>query len=265
VFSFSAFSARRQPAAPCARRLPVVPSARRLPAAPHWIRRSPVVPHWIRRSPVVPHWKNRSLPALGSVALFTAVLATAALALSLTAAVPAQAALLSTGACNEAALSQPFAQWGDSNYYELVPQGDFEGSLSQWSLSGGAARAPESEPYGVTGEVGRYSLALPAGASVQSPYTCVNASYPSFRFFARNGGLLSTVVVQVVYKTALGPLALPLGAVALSDSWQPTLPMLTGSVAGGLLSDGTAQVALRFTALTGESRIDDIYIDPRMR
>ncbi len=205
-------------------------------------------------------FSRHPLPALGSVTLFAAVSA-----LSLLPAASAQGALVSTGACNDAALSQPFAQWGDANPYELVPQGDFEGSLSQWALSGGAARAPESEPYGVTGEVGRYSLALPAGASAQSPYTCVNASYPSFRFFARNGGLLSTVLVQVVYKTALGPVALPLGAVALSDTWQPTLPMLTGSVVGGLLSGGTAQVALRFTALTGGSRVDDVYIDPRMR
>ncbi len=201
-----------------------------------------------------------SLSSLGSIALLAAVSA-----ISLLSAAPAQAALVSTGACNEAALSQPFAQWGDTNSYELVPQGDFEGSLSQWTLGGGAARAPESEPYGVTGEVGHYSLALPAGATAQSPYTCVNASYPSFRFFARNGSLLSTVLVQVVYKTVLGPVALPLGAVALSGTWQPTLPMLTGSVVGGLLSGGTAQVALRFTALTGESRIDDVYIDPRMR
>jgi hypothetical protein len=201
-----------------------------------------------------------SLSSLGSIVLLAVVSA-----ISLLSAAPAQAALVSTGACNEAALSQPFAQWGDTNSYEQVPQGDFEGSLSQWTLGGGASRAPESEPYGVTGEVGRYSLVLPAGATAQSPYTCVNASYPAFRFFARNGGLLSTVLVQVVYKTVLGPVALPLGAVALSGSWQPTLPMLTGSVVGGLLSGGTAQVALRFTALTGESRIDDIYIDPRMR
>jgi hypothetical protein len=204
---------------------------------------------------------RRSLPVVGSIALFAATLGCS----SLLPVASAQAALVSTGACNEASLSQPFARWGDTNDYELVPQGDFEGSLSQWDLKGGAWRAPESEPYGVTGEVGHYSLALPAGASAQSPYTCVNASYPSFRLFARNGGLLSTVLVQVVYKTVLGPVALPLGAVALSDSWQPTLPMLTGSVVGGLLSGGTAQVALRFTALTGESRIDDVYIDPRMR
>lgn len=177
----------------------------------------------------------------------------------------AQAALISSGACNESALTQPFAKWGDSNLYELAPQGNFEGSLSQWTLTGGAGRSPESEPYAVTGALGKWSLALPAGASAQSPYTCVNASYPTFRFFARNDGLLSTVIVQVVYKTPLGPVALPLGTVALSGSWRPTLPMLTGSVAGGLLSGGTAQVALRFTALIGRSQIDDVYIDPRMR
>jgi hypothetical protein len=191
--------------------------------------------------------------------------ASAAMTLTLFAAAPAQAALIATGACNEAALSEPFQQWGDRNSYELVPGGDFEGSLSGWTLSGGAQRVAGSEPYGVTGSVGSYSLALPAGASATSPFTCVNASYPSFRFFARNGGLTSTVLVQIVYDTVLGPVAAPIGAVALSGEWQPTLPMLTGSVVGGVLSGGTGQVALRFTALTGSSRIDDVYIDPHMR
>jgi hypothetical protein len=191
--------------------------------------------------------------------------ACATVALTAFSAAPAGAALVSTGACNEAALSQPFARWGDTSTYELAPGGDFEGSLSGWTLSGGATRVAGSEPFGATGSVGSYSLALAAGASAQSPYVCVNASYPTFRFFARNSGLLSTVLVQVVYKTALGTLALPLGTVALSGQWQPTLPMLTGSVAAGLITGGTAQAALRFTALTGSSQIDDVFVDPRMR
>ncbi len=191
--------------------------------------------------------------------------ACATVALTAFSAAPAGAALVSTGACSEAPLSQPFARWGDQSTYELVPGGDFEGSLAGWTLSAGATRVAGSEPFGATGSVGSYSLALPAGASAQSPYVCVNASYPTFRFFARNSGLLSTVLVQVVYKTALGTLALPLGTVALSGQWQPTLPMLTGSVAAGLITGGTAQAALRFTALTGSSQIDDVFVDPRMR
>jgi hypothetical protein len=207
----------------------------------------------------------RSHRARGISLGLTLTFALAGLMLSTCFAGSAQAALLSTGACNEAALSQPFLRWGDSNSYELVPGGDFEGSLSGWTLSGGAQRAAGSEPYGATGSVGAYSLALQAGASAQSPSICVNASYPSFRFFARNHGLASTVLVQVVYQTVLGPVSLPLGAVALSGEWEPTLPMLTGSVVGGLLSGGTAQVALRFTALTGSSNIDDVFVDPRMK
>jgi hypothetical protein len=188
-----------------------------------------------------------------------------ALALSCFSAAPASAALLSTGACNEATLTQPFARWGDSGLYELVPQGDFEAAPTQWTLTGGAYRASGSESYDATGTAGEYSLALPAGASAQSPYTCLDASYPSFRLFARSGVALSTVAVAVVYKTPLGIIALPLGLLVPGGSWQPTQPMLTGSVLAGLLTGGTAQAALRFTSLTGSSQIDDIYIDPRMR
>jgi hypothetical protein len=180
-------------------------------------------------------------------------------------AAPAQAALISAGACNGAALSEPFQRWADSTQYELAPGGDFEGSLAGWTLSAGAQRVSGSEPYGASGSVGSYSLALAAGATAQSPFTCVNASYPTFRFFARDQGPASAVLVQVVYQTPLGLISLPLGAVALSGEWQPTLPMLTGSVAGAALSGGTAQVALRFTALTGASRIDDVFVDPHCR
>ncbi|HSZ04611.1 MAG TPA: hypothetical protein VK778_05345 [Solirubrobacteraceae bacterium] len=198
-----------------------------------------------------------------SASLGLAVLAPASLLVSLCFAGSAQAALISTGACSDASLSQPFLQWGDTSSYELVPGGDFEGSLSGWSLSGGAQPLAGGEPYEPVGSA--RSLALPAGASAQSPFVCVNASYPSFRFFARDRGLTSTVLVQVVYATALGQVALPLGVVALSGAWEPTLPMLTGSLAGGLLSGGTAQLALRFTALGGSSDIDDVYVDPRMK
>jgi hypothetical protein len=201
-------------------------------------------------------------PSRAARLLSAAILALLALAVC---GAPAQAAPINTEACNEAALSQPFAQWGDTSDYELVPGGDFEGSLAGWTLSGGAQRVAGSEPFGATGAVGSFSLALPAGASAQSPFTCVDAAYPTFRFFARNESLLATVAVQVVYQTALGTVALPLGAVVLSSKWAPTLPMLTGSVVPAALANGVAEVALRFTALVGPSRIDDVFIDPRMR
>jgi hypothetical protein len=180
------------------------------------------------------------------------------------------AALINTDPCDNATLTQPFAPWGDSNYYKLVPGGDFEGSLAGWAFTGGAARVTGSEPFGVTGSVGKYSVHLPAGGSVQSPYTCVDFAYPTFRFFAKNNGLLSTVLVSVVYKLPLlGPVTIPVGPVVLSPTWSPTvLPMLTAaevpSLVNSLLGLGTPEVALKFTALTGSSQIDDVYVDPHM-
>ena len=41
--------------------------------------------------------------------------------------------------------------------------------------------------------------------------------------------------------------------------------MLTASVLTGLLHGGTVPMAVRFTALTGSSQIDDVFVDPRMR
>ena len=204
-----------------------------------------------------PATTRRRLPQILFVVL-------AALVLGLSCAASAQATLIDTNACDEAALSQPFLRWGDSSSYELISGGDFEGSLASWTLHGAAARTTGSEPYAATGTLGSYALNLPAGSSAQSPFTCVDAAYPTFRFFARNDSLLSIIVAQVVYKTALGTLTLPLGTVALSGQWEPTLPMLTGSIVTGVLSGGTAEVALRFTALTGTSQIDDVFVDPRM-
>jgi hypothetical protein len=173
----------------------------------------------------------------------------------------------SASTCTAPAQSQPFLKWGDSNSYGLVAGGDFEGSLSGWTLSRGAAQAAGSESYGATGTVGKSSLALPsAGASTQSPFTCVTASNPTFRFFARNEGPPSSVSVAVAYQTPIGVIAVTVGTVTLSSGWQPSAAMPTGAaLAGALSSNGTAQMALRFTALNGSSRIDDVFVDPRMR
>ena len=191
----------------------------------------------------------------------------AASAVGAMAAFPAvsSAALISTGACDEASLTQPFKPWLDSSQYKLVPGGSFEDGASGWTLSHGATVVSGNETFNAAGSAGSHSLYLPAGSSAESPPTCVNAAYPTFRLFARNASLLSTVVVQVVYNDPIvGQVALPVGVVALSKNWQPSLPLLTASAVQGVLKNGVAQVSLRFTAVTGNSSIDDVYVDPRL-
>ena len=188
-----------------------------------------------------------------------------ALGIAVLSGAPARAALITTDACDNAALTQPFSHWGDTNDYKLVAGGSFENGASGWTPSHGASIVSGSEPFGASGSVGASSVNLPAGSSVTSPFTCVDAAYPTFRFFGRNNGLLSTVLVSVVYRLPLlGQVAVPVGAVALSGTWQPSLQMLTASAVTGLLHGGTTQMAIRFTALTGDSQIDDVFVDPHM-
>lgn len=180
----------------------------------------------------------------------TCVLGTAGLA-----AIPAaaQASLINLNTCNTSALSQPFAPWGDNSSYELAPGGDFESS--GWNLYGSASVVPGSEPYAATGTLGQYSLSLPAGSSATSPLTCVDAAYPTVRMFVGGTG---TAAVSVVYDGV----PIPAGIALAGGSWTPTLPMVTQSAILGALNGGTAQVSIAVTALTGNPRIDDVFIDP---
>jgi hypothetical protein len=187
---------------------------------------------------------------LGGLTIFAALGAAGAIALPVSA---AQAGVIDLSACNIESLSQPFAPWLDESWYELAPGGDFE--TSSWTLQGGAQRVPGSEPFAATGTLGSWSLSLPAGASAQSPPTCVDAAYPTIRFFASGTGLLA---VSVVY----GNLTLPAGVAVLAGGWAPTPPMLTDSALVALSTDGSAQVSVRITALLGDVRVDDVFVDP---
>ncbi len=173
----------------------------------------------------------------------------------------AHAGVINLNPCNSAPLTQPFAPWTDPAWYELAPGGDFESpgsTLSGWALTGGAHRVPGSERFAVTGSHGSWSLALPAGSSAQSPQTCVDAAYPSARFFIAGTG---SVAVSIV----VGKLEIPAGVAVAASGWAPTPVMLTSSAVLAALSGGVAQVSLRITALTGDPRVDDVFIDPWCR
>lgn len=187
------------------------------------------------------------------IAGMSTIVALAGLASVLIPTSAAQADIINLSACNLSPLSQPFAPWLDSASYELAPGGDFESP--GWSLSGGAARVPGSERYAATGTTGSWSLSLPAGASAQSPATCVDAAYPTVRMFVSGTG---AVAVSVVY----GNLVLPAGVAVAAGGWSPSPVSLTSAAIVALTSDGSAQVSLRLTSLLGNVRVDDVFVDP---
>lgn len=179
-------------------------------------------------------------------------------------AAPAAASLVDTSNCDGATLTQPFAPYGDANFYKLAPGGNFEGSLSGWSLSSGARVVSGGN------DGSAHALQLSAGASAATAPTCVNASNPSYRFFSRSSGgllgLLPAMTVSLEYRDGLlGLVSLPLGVATPTSSWAPSPVELTLAALPAALADGSVPLSLRFTGIAGTWTIDDVYVDPWAR
>jgi hypothetical protein len=162
-------------------------------------------------------------------------------------------------------MSQPFVPWLDPASYTLAPGGAFESATTSWKLANGSRLVAGNEPFKVHARTDAQSLSIPAGGSATSPAFCVGLGYPTLRFFATGGNLLSPLKVEVIYKTALGTVTQPVGLVPVTGSSGPTPQQLMLANVTGLTSlDGlTSSVQLRFTALgTAGWKVDDVYVDP---
>jgi hypothetical protein len=158
----------------------------------------------------------------------------------------------------ETTVSQPFARWGDSSSYVLVPGGSFESGSPDWALSGGARIVSGNEPFYVHSKNDKYSLYMPAGSSVTTPPMCFAPGDWKLRFFATGG----TVRVKVVVKSLLGVLSvLDAGTVSSGGTWQPSAELkLYLTNLGAVLA--TDSISLRLVAGSTSVRIDDAYLDP---
>jgi hypothetical protein len=180
-------------------------------------------------------------------------------------AAPAMAAVTPQAAswCSDPTLTQPFAAWGDQNYYTLVRGQDDSGvNGDHWQLSGGASIVTTQLPDGTTGGV----VDLPSGSEATSPAECVNATYPDARLMVDDITGDEGIEVYASYRDA--------------ESWGSPWgdPVDVGAINGGqgtwALSDpidlpppDTSDWELvKFTFVAGgassEFQICDFYLDP---
>ena len=158
---------------------------------------------------------------------------------------------------------QTFAQFGDANFYTLLPNGGFESGRSLWTTTGSAAVVTGNESFGLAG-TGTSSLRLPPGSSATSPVFCIQSSTPTMRFVQRlSSGGSGTLRLDAV----IGGVPLGLGTVsASSTSWTPS-PIVSLWVAAmaPLAPQGALDIQFRVTATAGTWQIDDVYLDPLKR
>lgn len=209
-----------------------------------------------------PHVSHRRCIRAGATLL-------AALAVLTLGASTASAGVLvaSAPSCDDQPLTKPFTPWLDYADYTPLPGADFEGDMSGWSLSSGAAVVGGNASQHVGGSGDASSLAIPAGGSATSASICVGLTHPTIRFFAkRRSGVLSTLRVDVMFELFDGTVATqPIGTVANGAGWQPTQPLLAVANLLPLLPGEHTPIALRFTAMGGNWSVDDVYVDPYHR
>jgi hypothetical protein len=176
-------------------------------------------------------------------------------------------AAASAATCTYGPLSTPFAQFGDSASYGLVPGGSFESGAPRWSLSQ-AAVASGNESFNVAG--GSHSLAIQPTGTVMSPAICVSTASPTFRFFARqtsgswaqmNVVLRWTDAFGAVHDTTTGSLQ------GSGPAWQVTPAFALSSTLPLWQAGQTLSVRLLFEPAQygGAWAIDDVYVDPNGR
>jgi len=198
--------------------------------------------------------------------------AAAAIAATALVAPTASAGLLTeSGApgCENQALEQPFAQFGDQASYTLVGDGSFESGARSWQLSR-AGVVSGSNPFQVNGGGHTKALQISPGGVATSPEVCVGLEHPTMRFFVKSsGGLLSlsTLDVEVIATTSLGvKAAVPIGVVLPNAKWRPSERYLVVANLLPLLPGDYTPVAFRFRAVGGATwTIDDVYVDPMRR
>lgn len=166
--------------------------------------------------------------------------------------------------CPQPSLSSALAGFGDRRSYFVAPGGAFE--APQWSLAGGATLTGGSGPLRVGTAKG--SLKLPPGGSATSPVFCVDLDYPTMRFFsaqlaARSSSKLN---VDVIYPT-IGSTKKSASVSSGTSAWTLSrdVKLRPEVVSKG---SGWRHVQLRFSAdkaATGDWRVDDVLVDPRMR
>lgn len=167
--------------------------------------------------------------------------------------------------CGYGASSQIFQSWGDGADYSLAPGGGLA-SGDGWTLRNASVQSAH-DPYSAAAG----SIELSGGdPTAESPVTCVNLQYPTFRFFVSHAGpsSASTLEAYVVYEGLDGNAhTLTLARLTAGQDWQPSPIVPIGVNALSAVSAwGWTPISFGFRAvglLPGESySVDGLYVDP---
>jgi hypothetical protein len=165
-----------------------------------------------------------------------------------------------TSVCGARTLTKSFSRFGDQNDYFVPPSGDFEGSLSGWTLNG-ATVVSENEPWKIYGSSHSKSLSIPAGGKIVSKPICLGTNEDLVRMMIKLPNNNSAVRVTVTAQAANGKVSTvnavaPGGVLGWRVSNQFAIPgtqYLTGPMTTVITIESTGSTAIL---------VDSVSIDP---
>lgn len=171
-----------------------------------------------------------------------------------------------TQGCPTFQTAEPFVPWADNGDYFLGPAADFEGSLTGWTVKGGAKIVSGNEKYYVNAPTDSHSLLMPKNATVTSPSICVTLNTPDIRLFYENTTSASAqLTVNMTYTSNLGKpstVAVAKITVPKSTGWTLTSPILfLTNIQSILSSNNQTWVTFQFVA-SNSLQVDDFFVDP---
>jgi len=171
-----------------------------------------------------------------------------------------------TQGCPTFATTEPFVPWADTGDYFLGPAADFEGSLTGWTVKGGAKIVSGNEKYYVNAPTDSHSLLLPKNATATSPSICVTLDTPDIRLFYENTGTANAqLTVNMTYTSNMGKastVAVAKITVPKGTGWTVTSPILfLANIQSILSSNNQTWVTFQFVA-NSNLQVDDFFVDP---
>ncbi len=180
--------------------------------------------------------------------------------------VGAMPALAQACTVSNPATKQAFSPFGDFANYAPAPGGTFESGTAGWTLNGSWVQGG-NESFFVNATTDSHSLVVPSTSEPVSAPFCIDASSPTFRFFARQvDGYWSEMNINVLWTDSAGVAHVTTaGGLQPATSWGPTPVYNLGAMLGPLFTPGaTLSVRLQFVPAVGGGAIavDDIEVDP---
>ena len=162
------------------------------------------------------------------------------------------------------AFSTIFSAFGDTALYTLAPDGGFEAGGRGLDRSAPArrsrGRARRSSSTASWAPLARAGL----GATATTPPICVERGFPSFRFVARSlVAAKGSLRVDVIY--GADRKSRPAGTISPAAGWAPHQSSSWPKASSRSRHGESGDVKLQFTASGGTVRMDDVYVDPRLR